>query len=203
MRSTRIFLLSPAHCGGKRAGYLMNPAATFGLARQFHSRGAPLGEVFTFLSGLYFRGKLAYARAFSRAARGLGAAWIITSNRGLVAPETIITPADLAEFGCTDIDAEDPRYHRPLKRDLASILERAGSTSEFVLLGSIATGKYIDVISEGVGERLRIPADFAGRGDMSRGGLMLRCVDSQTELTYVPLEGAQRHGKRPARLERR
>src|SRR5438270_1706544 len=61
----RIFLLSPASCGGKRAALLFNERAEFTVARRIRSEeGAPLGEVFSFLSGLYFRGKLNYARAF-------------------------------------------------------------------------------------------------------------------------------------------
>jgi hypothetical protein len=48
--------------------------------------------------------------------------------------------------------------------------------------------------------RLLFPAEFVGRGDMSRGGLMLRCVDERAELTYVPVRGAVRRGMRPPKL---
>jgi len=51
-----------------------------------------------------------------------------------------------------------------------------------------------------LGERLLFPPAFIGRGDMSRGGLLLRCVESGTELPYAPVIGAPRHGKRPERL---
>jgi len=50
--------------------------------------GAPLGEVFAFLSGLYFRGKLAYSRAF-------GHGRVITSARGLLSPDDAIHLDDL------------------------------------------------------------------------------------------------------------
>ena len=50
------------------------------------------------------------------------------------------------------------------------------------------------------GERLTFPLDFVGRGDMSRGGLLLRCVRAERELTYVPVSGAVRHGPRPPKL---
>jgi hypothetical protein len=60
----RIFFLSPAHSGGKRAAMLTRPGATFELARQVQIGAASLGDVFAFCSGLYFRGKLAYARRF-------------------------------------------------------------------------------------------------------------------------------------------
>jgi len=43
---------------------------------------------------------------------------------------------------------------------------------------------------------------FVGRGDMSRGGLLLRSVRYEVELDYVPVAGAVRHGPRPPRLER-
>src|SRR4051812_30680712 len=68
----RIFLVSPARLDGKRAHLLFHPVTMFPMARALHSRGgAPIGDIFTFLSGLYFRGKLAYAAAFARPPRGL------------------------------------------------------------------------------------------------------------------------------------
>jgi hypothetical protein len=68
----RIFLLSPAYAGGERARMILRDQATFELARRLRSkRGAPIAEVFTFLSGLYFRGKIAYATAFARPPRGI------------------------------------------------------------------------------------------------------------------------------------
>ena len=69
-----------------------------------------------------------------------------------------------------------------------------------MLLGSIATGKYVDPLLAVLGERLRFPADFVGRGDMSRGGLLLRCARAGTELTYVAVRDAARRGPRPPRL---
>src|SRR5438132_12874632 len=62
----RVFLLSPARVDGVRAGYLLNPTAEFALARRFHAEGLPLAEIFAFTSGLYFRGKITYARRFAR-----------------------------------------------------------------------------------------------------------------------------------------
>jgi hypothetical protein len=196
----RIFLLSPAHCGGKRAGYLFNENATFDLARRVRAPGgAPLGDVFSFVSGLYFRGKLAYAAAFGRAPVGVSASLVITTNRGLVPAQTSVTLADLKEMGCVDIAEDERRYRRPLARDARAL---AGSLPEceFVLLGSVATGKYVDVLLETLGERLLFPSEFVGRGDMSRGGLMLRCVEERRELAYVPVAGAVRHGQRPPKL---
>jgi hypothetical protein len=69
-----------------------------------------------------------------------------------------------------------------------------------ILLGSIATGKYVDVLLANFGERLRFPADFVGRGDMSRGGLMLRCAADRQELSYLPVADAIVNGKRPPKL---
>jgi hypothetical protein len=200
----QVFLLSPAHCSGKRAGYLLNEHAEFALARRFHSpQAASLGEVFSFLSGLYFRGKLAYAARFAAPPSGVGGAWVITSNRGLLPPDTPVTPADLRAFGATDIHADDPGYRVPFEKDARALLQRCSGSCRFVLLGSVATGKYVDVLAGVFGERLVFPPDFAGRGDMSRGGLMVRCVDAGSELTYEPLIGVVRRGKRPAKLEPR
>jgi hypothetical protein len=196
----RIFLLSPAHCGGKRAGYLLNEAARFDLARRVREPdGAPLGEVFSFLSGLYFRGKLQYANRFARPPVGMDGVLAITANRGLVPVETPITLQDLRDLGRVDIDSENPLYRLPLERDARAIVA-AAPNCQIVLLGSIATGKYVDVLSDIFGRRLHFPEEFAGRGDMSRGGLMLRCVAESTELAYVPVIGARRRGTRPPKL---
>ncbi len=177
---------------------LLSERAQFALAQRLRD-GEPvsLGEVFTFLSGLYFRGKLAYANAF---APDSSRVLVITPTRGLVPAETTVTLADLREFAEVDIAADDPRYRRPLERDLRRLVKQMTPRCEAVLLGSIATGKYVSVMLEILQERLRFPADFVGRGDMSRGGLLLRCAVDRTELPYIPVQGAVRKGKRPPKL---
>jgi hypothetical protein len=72
-----------------------------------------------------------------------------------------------------------------------------------VLLGSVATGKYVSILIEILRDRIQFPAEFVGRGDMSRGGLLLRCAVDRTELAYIPVHGAVRKGKRPPKLEPR
>src|SRR4051812_27119702 len=136
----QVFLLSPARCDGKRAKMLLNPLATFALAQRLRESGAPLGEVFSFLSGLYFRGKLAYAREFGRLPGGVSSL-VITTDRGLVDPDTVVTGHDLAAFSCVDIAAGDARYTAPLARDAEVLAARIGTRARVVLLGSIATGK--------------------------------------------------------------
>ena len=196
----RVFLLSPAHCGGKRARYVLNDAATFELARKIRTlQGAMLADVFTFLSGLYFRGKVAYARAFANPPAGLDGSLVITTNRGLVPADTMISVDDLRDMGGVDIECDDPRYRAPLERDVRALAARP-DVEQVVLLGSVATGKYVDVLLDALGGRLHFPAEFVGRGDMSRGGLMLRCASEGKELTYVAVAGATRHGKRPPKL---
>jgi hypothetical protein len=197
-----IFLLSPARLDGKRARVLLNPNATFDLAVQLRSgEGAPIGDVFSFLSGLYFRGKLAYARAFGRPLGELGATQVITTNRGLVSPDVRVTPADLETLAGVDIALGNPEFVLPLQRDATRIADACTAASaRVVLLGSIATGKYVDTLTEVFGERLLYPETFVGRGDMSRGGLMLRCAATATELVYTPVLGSVRRGKRPPRL---
>ena len=184
--SSRVFLLSPAHCGGKRAALLLSEHATFDLAGRLRSpSGVTLGEVFSFVSGLYFRGKLAYAMRFARAPQGVAGAQVITTNRGLLPPETPVGLLDLAEFGTVDIRADDPRYRAPVDRDLARLAMEPHL--EVVLLGSVATGKYVDVLLEALGDRLVFPIEFLGRGDMSRGALLLRAVREERELEYAPV----------------
>jgi len=196
----RVFILSPAYAGGQRARLIMSERAEFDLAQRLRTGSATIGEVFTFLSGLYFRGKIAYAKAFARPASGMAGALVITPTRGLIDAETLITLDDLREFAEVDIDAEDPRYRKPLERDARRLARQLSPDSEVVLLGSVATGKYVDVLLTNFKERLRFPGDFVGRGDMSRGGLMLRCAVDGQELPYITVAGAVRSGKRPPKL---
>jgi hypothetical protein len=200
-RRHRVFLLSPARCGGERAQRLMRADASGDLAQRLRSDGgAPLGEVFTYLSSLYFRGKMAYTNRFADPPAGLAGGLVITANRGLLPVDLTVTVADLRGFATVDIDADDPRYRGPLERDLAQLRVLAGAATDVVLLGSVATAKYVEVIAGVLGERLLFPSSFVGRGDMSRGGLMLRSARAGEELEYVPVLGATRHGARPPRL---
>lgn len=200
----RVFLLSPAYAGGQRARMIMSERAQFDLARRLRSEQHPtLGEVFTFLSGLYFRGKLAYANAFAPEGRTKSSVLVITPTRGLVPAVTPVGLADLLEFAEVNIDEADPRYRVPLERDVKKLAKKLSAKGEAVLLGSVATGKYVDVLLEYFGQRLCFPADFVGRGDMSRGGLLLRCAVDRNELAYIPVAGAVRKGKRPPKLEPR
>lgn len=196
----RIFVLSPANCAGRRAQMLLKRPARFDLAQRLWDSGAPIGELFTFMSGLYFRGKLAYATAFARPSAGLPGVWVITSGEGLVSSEESFTISRLQGLAGIPIDSAEPRYSEPLARDARRIADVLAGDSEVILLGSIASGKYTDILSDAFGERLRFPAAFVGRGDMSRGGLMLRCVDDDCELEYVPVNGAVLRGARPPKL---
>jgi len=184
----------------------MSERATFDLALRLRAGdGAPIGEIFAFLSGLYFRGKLAYARAFARppdpqsAISGAGA-FVITPTAGLRAVDTPVTLEALRTFATVDVAADNPRYRKPLETSAHAIAADIGSDCDVVLLGSIASPKYVDVLLAIFGSRLLFPADFVGRGDMSRGGLMLRCVSGGEELRYIPVAGAVRHGQKPPKL---
>lgn len=196
----KIFLLSPARCDGRRAQALLNPAAQFPLAVQLRSaEGATLGEVFSFLSGLYFRGKLTYARAF--ATQGTHSeVRIITTNSGLLAPDERVGPRDLEDFACVDLSAAGESFQRPLLADARQLSLAFGADAVAVLLGSIATNKYVEPLTRIFGERLLFPREFIGRGDMSRGGLLLRHAAAGAELEYIPVATAVRHGKRPPKL---
>jgi hypothetical protein len=203
---SRIFVLSPANCSGPRGQMVMSPTAAFDLAVRLRGgEGAPIGDVFSFISGLYFRGKLAYALAFARppevdapvAGRG---ALVITPTAGLRDVMTPVTTDALREFAGVDIAAGDARYSTPLRASAAALSDEIGEECEVVLLGSIASAKYVDVLTEVFGKRLLFPSDFVGRGDMSRGGLMLRAAAAGVELPYVPVAGAIRHGPRPPKL---
>ena len=199
-RRNRIFLLSPANLAGIRAGYVLNADAEFELACRLRKGGVPLGELFSFISGLYFRGKLAYARAFAIPPLDAPGAFVITACAGLVRLDTVVTIPQLREWTASGIDIGTPQYRTALERDCRLLHEKLGDSCEVVLLGSIATPKYVEPLLEIFGERLTFPTEFVGRGDMSRGGLMLRSAESGQELTYAPILNAIRHGKRPPKL---
>jgi len=203
---SRIFLLSPANCGGIRARMVASPTADFELAQRLRtSEGAPLGEVFSFVSGLYFRGKLAYARRFASPPDPddplvAGGVLVITPNAGLRASDTTLTLDSFQAFARVPIVLDNASYREPLVRSARTLDRAAGPDCEVVLLGSVASGKYVEVLQPIFGDRLLFPSDFVGRGDMSRGGLMLRCVTAGLELSYVPVQSAVRHGVRPPKL---
>src|SRR5216117_1840952 len=197
----RIFLLSPAYAGGERARMILSDGAQFELARKLRGKsGAPIADVFTFLSGLYFRGKIAYATTFARPARGMPGVFVITPTRGLVDARTRIHLDDLREFATVNIHEDDSRYRAPIERDSRRLANRLPLRSDIILLGSIATVKYVDVLLATFRDRLRFPSEFIGRGDISRGGLMLRCAVDREELSYIAVAGAIVNGKRPPKL---
>ncbi len=204
MRRRQIFLLSPASCGGKRAALLFNDRAEFDIAKRVRSEeGAPLGEVFSFLSGLYFRGKITYARMFENPPpRRASGVHIITPTDGLCSPYVMVTLKDLERFATVPIEAEESRYRWPLERDAKKLAEKIGSKCDVVLLGSVATGKYVDVLQPIFGDRLLFPQEFVGHGDMARGGILLQRAASGVELTYIPVSNPSRLGIRATKKAR-
>ena len=195
----RIFLLSPASLSGLRAKMLTSPRAMFEAAVRYRSEsGVPIGDAFAFMSSLYFRGKMAYARRFAVPSPAVGGdgILIITSGFGLVPADWSLNQERLKRMRKIDVDVATRNYVRPL-RDHAQLLARAlEPETQVILLGSVATGKYVDILLPILGDKLRFPALFAGLGDMSRGGLMLRAAREGRELEYTTLD-APRHRTTP------
>jgi hypothetical protein len=188
-----IFLLSPANLSGKRGKMVMNPEASFALARKLQSaEGAPLGEVFSFVSGLYFRGKVSYARAFGRSASGLEGAYVMTAGGGLVGVDDKVTLGRLRDWQGVAVSEHNPHFTAPLVREACSLLDAHDAAARFVLLGSVASNKYVVPLLDVFGERLLFPQRFAGLGDMSRGALMLQAARDGQELEYLPVASASR-----------
>ena len=203
---SRVFLLSPANCSGRRAAQVLSPKSSSALAAALRTPdGAPLGDLFSFISGLYFRGKLTYARRFARPPDpsnpiiGTGVL-VITPNAGLRSPETTVTEAAIRAFARGDVAADNLQYRRPLEASARLLLDAIGPDCEVVLLGSVASPKYVEVLGGIFGARLQFPIAFVGRGDMSRGGLLLRHANDEVELDYAPVAGAVLHGARPPQL---
>ncbi|MEK6373664.1 MAG: hypothetical protein AABO58_13315 [Acidobacteriota bacterium] len=184
-----VFLLSPANVSGLRAKQLMSPRASFEAARLYQSEeGVPIALAFAFMSALYFRGKIAYALHFAE----IENIRIITAGFGLVPPDWCITSERMKVLSRTPIDARKRTYRKPLERDALALAEQIDDDAQVVLLGSVASGKYVDILWPIFGSRLRFPSAFAGLGDMARGGLMLRAVRADRELAYTTLD-APRH----------
>ncbi|HKP61472.1 MAG TPA: hypothetical protein VJV78_32305 [Polyangiales bacterium] len=196
-----LFLLSPARCGSVRAAQLLEATTGSEIGRQLQSPdGAPLGDVFAFLSSLYFRGKLLYARAFARRPDALPGVFVITPGEGLRVESERITADNMRTYASVEVHHANESFTSPLLRDIQALAAAADPQARFVLLGSIASAKYLEPLSGVLGDRLLFPADFVGRGDMSRGGLLLRSTRENRELTYVPVAGATLRGPRPPRL---
>ena len=188
-----IFLLSPANLSGRRAAMLFDPAAQFPLARELRSaQGAALGELFSFVSSLYFRGKLAYAGAFGHAPMGQQPAYVISAGGGLCPPEQRFTLERLQAWAKATIAHDNPHFTAPLTRHASELLDRSEKGSRFVLLGSVASNKYVAPLLDVFGSALFFPQQFATLGDMSRGSLLLRAVRERSELSYAPVAGARR-----------
>ena len=181
----RVFVLSPANCNGLRARWVLRKNSRSDLARRVRATGVPLGELFTFLSALYFRGKLAYAEAFAQPPANCPGILVITPTAGLVPHDTLIRLPKLRGFGRVPIHVKNRLYCSSLRRTARKLAIDMGPECELVLLGSVATGKYLDILGPIFGNRLRVPAEFIGLGDMSRGGLLLRCVRENRQLNYI------------------
>ena len=112
-----IFLISPANLSGKRGKMVMNPQANFELARTLRgTSGAPLGAVFSFVSGLYFRGKMSYARAFGHAAANEASSFVMTAGGGLCRLDEPVTLSRLHGWRGVEVDERNPHFTAPLQR---------------------------------------------------------------------------------------
>lgn len=191
----KVFLLSPASLNGQRAKQLLSPEASFDTALRYRSpEGVPVEEAYSFLSSLYFRGKIAYARRFAEPG---SEALVIAPGFGFV-PEGWRLTAERAEtLRRTPIDLKNPDYCEPMRQHAEMLRDSLPDGARVVLLGSIATGKYVDLLQPVLGKRLVFPSCFVGIGDMSRGSVMLRAVREEQELEYSTLD-IPRHKKRGA-----
>ena len=199
----RVFLLSPARAGGPRYKMLVREQAGFDLAVNLRQGSATIGEVYAFISGLYFRGKLAYTEAFRASPPGIPPALVIVPGAGLVPPDTPVDIEQMRAIAEVPVDEDNPAYRNVLVRAASLIDQHAGPACHYVLARAVSRARNIPRHSLKSSESVScFPLDFVGRGDMSRGGLMLRCASSGAELTYTPVLGAVRHGVRPPKLER-
>ncbi len=181
----RAFILSPALLGGVRSSVLLRDEAKFELAGRLRNGQANIGEVYSFLSGLYFRGKLEYAKTFASPLAGVPPVLIIVPGLGLVPPETMVDREQLRRVAEVNVHQDQDEFREPLMRDAAKL--RQGCATRFIFLGSIATRKYTEPLRSALGDTLLVPSHFAGLGNMSRGSLLLRRAAAKDELPYIAL----------------
>lgn len=195
-----VFLLSPANLGGLRAKQLMSPRAKFEAAQLYQSpEGVPIALAFAFMSALYFRGKITYALHFAEPSN----VYVIAPGFGLVPPDWRITRERMKVLQRTEVDVRKRNYRQPLERDAKALAASLPDGAQIVLLGSVASGKYVDILWPIFGERLVFPSMFAGLGDMSRGGLLLRAARANRELEYTSLSAPRRKAsKDPVEIAR-
>ena len=200
-REPRVFLLSPASPSGVRAEQLTSPRARFGAAERYRSpEGVTIEEAFTFMSSLYFRGKITYARHFAAPPPELAfgteddGILVIAPGFGLLPPSWRLTEERMRKLRRTPVDLKNRSYCEPLRQHAEQLGEIAPA-AKVILLGSVATGKYVDLLRPVFGDRLLFPRDFAGAGDMKRGGMLLRAVREDRELEYVTLDAPRRRAR--------
>lgn len=194
-RPVRIFLLSPALLTGARGRRLLAGEGPAHLVQSLAEGGrVPLGDVHAFISSLYFRGKRAYALRFGHRAHG-PSALVITPDRGLVPVDQPVDREALVAMAAVAVDPEEPRYTGPLLDSARGIQAGIGDEGRVVLLGSLATTKYLEPLGAALGDRLEVPEAFVGLGDMQRGSLLLRAVEAGRELAYVPADGLDGGGE--------
>ncbi len=188
MSRAKVFVLSPATTHGAKARVLTATEPRTPSARRLHgAQGMMLGEAFSYLSGLYFRGKLAYARTFATAPPCLGGAgiYVITPTDGLLDPDSVLGVADLERFASA---AEGSTAGRIAFERAVQSLERAmGPSCDVVLLGSVGSRKYSDVLEPVLGDRLLFPRRLYNEGQIQRGALLLEHAERGEELEYAPL----------------
>lgn len=197
---SNVYLLSPANLNGLRAKQLMSPRANFEAAKMYRTpEGVPIGLAFAFMSALYFRGKITYALHFG----GVENTYVIAPGFGLVRADWRITEERMKTLRKTEVDVRKRNYRKPLEREAKALAAHLDDSTQVVLLGSVASGKYVNVLWPIFGERLVFPAMFAGLGDMSRGGLLLRATRANQELEYTSLSSPRnRTDKDPVELAR-
>lgn len=139
----RIFLLSPANASGIRGKKLLSGRTQFDLAQRLCARGASLGEIFSFMSALYFRGKLAYAERFANPPSGVPGIFVITSSRGLLTLEAIVTLEELRSLSSARIDHNNPNYRVPLSVMHVSYQSAPGTIRKSCSWGALIISKRV------------------------------------------------------------
>lgn len=179
-----LFLLSPANLGGERARLLTSAQARFPAAARYRQGGLTIGEAFAWISSLYFRAKLHYARRFGSLATG-SAVLVIAPGFGLVPEDWPLSSDRWRRLRRVPVDPRRPAFRRPLATACDELRQRLSADDRIVFLGGLSAERYLSVLGPALGPHLLIPRDFVSRGQMQRGSLLLRAIRDDEELVYA------------------
>jgi len=127
---------------------------------------------------------------------------IITPNAGLRSPDTYVTRRAIRAFATTDVDPDNASYRRPLETSARALALEVGPDCDVVLLGSVASPKYVSVLLDIFGDRLRFLFEPSLSHSSNQGGHHDKIADDRHDEGNGSDVAEQRDGRKAARQRR-